>query len=203
LPGKTDWHNFTASLADRIAQRIAFLRRRMSRRTVDAVGRLAPKPGKTLTVLSLCRGNICRSPYAALRLAEKARTLGVPLRIIDAGTQPRVGRESPETARHVAAERGLDLSSHRSTHVTSYDLGDVDCILHFDPVIEMELRQLCPSLPPAVLNLAHLIPPPASHEAILDPIDRPAEDFRRVYGQIDAAIDGFLGLLGDPVSKRS
>ena len=81
------------------------------------------------TILFVCKGNICRSPFAehlALRSFSPDRT------ILSAGCCPDQGRQSPENAISAAARWGVDLSGHRSRGLTESLVQDADVIFVFD-----------------------------------------------------------------------
>ena len=66
-------------------------------------------------LLVVCHGNMCRSPYAAARLAARLPLDG--WHVFSAGTDAvEGGPVTPQTLR-VAAEFGVDLSAHRSRPV--------------------------------------------------------------------------------------
>ena len=83
----------------------------------------------------VCKGNICRSPYACAR----ARFSGVPavsFGLKTLGDQPA----DPAAARN-ALYRGIDLSAHRSAQVESTLLTDGDLIIVFEPTQLREIRR--------------------------------------------------------------
>lgn len=87
----------------------------------------APQPFRMFFV---CTGNQARSPFAASWAARALAPLGVV--VGSAGTMP--GRPSPvlADAATVAAEMGLDLSGHASSHVSSYGLSIADLVVGFE-----------------------------------------------------------------------
>lgn len=75
----------------------------------------------------VCKGNICRSPYAEAR----ARMLG--LDSISMGLDTRPQSLADPQAISSAAANGLDLSGHRSTLFDSSVLGPSDLLVGFEP----------------------------------------------------------------------
>jgi protein-tyrosine-phosphatase len=73
-------------------------------------------------VLFLCTGNICRSPLAQVIAQDR---FGEAMRFASAGTHAVEGTEATENSRILAAERGLDLSSHRATLLANCSQPDV------------------------------------------------------------------------------
>ena len=81
-------------------------------------------------VLFICTGNLCRSPIAEgilkLRLAER-RIDSVD--VFSAGTFAMDGRPAADLAVTVAADHNVDLSEHRSRHITRQMLADADLVI--------------------------------------------------------------------------
>ena len=103
--------------------------RRHARVKAMLAGRSRPR-----SVLVMCMGNICRSPY--LEAALRARLANVD---ISSAGFVGPGRTVPPHGMSIAAARGLDLSSHRSRLVTSEMLGKADLVIVMD---ERQARRL-------------------------------------------------------------
>lgn len=117
----------------RRAARVPLVRRRM-RRSATAALRAARR------VLFVCKGNICRSPFAQ----RFARGMDPGRVFASAGYYPKEGRPAPDTAVAAAREWSLDLSDHRSRRVTDSMLRDADLVLVFDGHNMAELRRRYP-----------------------------------------------------------
>ncbi len=93
------------------------------------------------TVLTVCTGNICRSPLAESLLRMVMQ--GLPVQVRSAGTAALVGQQMTEQNRVIAAELGAtDAEAHRSTQLSVESLRDVDLVLalsreHRRAVVEM------------------------------------------------------------------
>jgi len=86
----------------------------------------SPRP----TVLTVCTGNICRSPLAESLL--RSRLAELDLRVHSAGTQALVGHGMTEPAQRIAVHRGADAAvtaAHRARLLTEPLLDDADLIL--------------------------------------------------------------------------
>ncbi len=82
------------------------------------------------TVLTVCTGNICRSPLAETLLRTRLAALG--LRVHSAGTHGVVGAAMTEPAQQLARAHGVDpsqASAHRARLLTEPLLDDADLIL--------------------------------------------------------------------------
>lgn len=103
----------------------------------------------TIRVLTLCTGNICRSPLAAQILA-----LRLDVSIIEtasAGTSAMVGAHMPEPLQTIATRMGaIDANKHRGVAVTKGVLARSDLVLG----MEREHRQQAAKLQPQVVRKA-------------------------------------------------
>jgi protein-tyrosine phosphatase len=83
-------------------------------------------------VLTVCLGNICRSPTAEAALRTEAEARGVPLEVRSAGTGDwHVGSPPDRRMRDAAAEVGLDLTGE-AAQLTPADLAGADLVLAMD-----------------------------------------------------------------------
>lgn len=78
-----------------------------------------------IKVLFVCTGNICRSPMAEVLFAHMAPDAEVS----SAGTMDWSGQPAHEYAIAAMAERGLDLSAHRSRRLSEYLVDESDLIV--------------------------------------------------------------------------
>ena len=62
------------------------------------------------SILTVCTGNICRSPLAEYRLKELL--VDEEILITSAGVNALVGQSADESAQLIAEENGFDLKSH-------------------------------------------------------------------------------------------
>lgn len=83
------------------------------------------------TILFVCTGNLCRSPMAVGFLQERLRRDGRQddVRVRSAGTWTVEGYPATSYALQVMAERGLDISDHRSHVLIARDVEEADLIL--------------------------------------------------------------------------
>ena len=148
-----------------------------------------PAPGSVLVV---CHGNICRSPYAAAVLNSRLASLaGDHVQVASAGfVQP--GRPSPDAAVAVAAARGFDLSGHRSHVLAAPEVFSADLILVMSAAQHWAIRALFGRRGHDVIILGDLDPEPIEAREILDPVEQPKEIFALSYSRIDRCIGEFV-----------
>jgi protein-tyrosine phosphatase len=150
-------------------------------------------------VLLVCHANLCRSPFAAARLAEllPADTW----RVFSAGVDTEEGRPVTTRSLRVAAEFGLDLTDHRSHAL------DPDQVRFSGLIFTMSRRQaeyvarfergtaarirLLGAFAPAP-NLWGMAADPsgktADEEEISDPMGQSSELHRQCFERIDEAV---------------
>ncbi|KTS09166.1 low molecular weight phosphatase family protein [Microbacterium testaceum] len=146
------------------------------------------------SVLSVCTGNICRSPVAELLLARSLGPLG-DVRIESAGTGALVGSGVPDQAQRLAASRGIDASAHRARQI------DNDMIRGADLIVAMareHRRLIVESLPAAMrrtftlrelARIAEFVEP-RLEQAVIDSGATTAADGMRAAVGLAAALRG-------------
>ena len=138
------------------------------------------------SVLFICYGNVCRSPYAAAVFAELWPAIMPRVTITSAGFVGP-GRGSPPPALSAALRRGIDLSGHRSTLVSTQavrgaDLAVVMSATQLRAIRRVGGRQSNP------LILGDLDPHPILTRTIVDPWGEADEVFDESYERIDRCV---------------
>lgn len=154
--------------------------------------RLARRPGRSPKILVLCSGNICRSPFAALLLAERLAPVRPDIRVASAGFIPADGRLSPDTAIAVAAEFGVDLASHRSRYARDKETAAAEVVLVFDAANVDDFARRGFDARDRLFLFGGFGQPTGE---IADPYGEPAEVFRATYRRIAGAVDGIVAEL--------
>ncbi|SFQ36767.1 low molecular weight protein-tyrosine-phosphatase [Variovorax sp. 770b2] len=127
------------------------------------------------TVLTVCIGNICRSP-----MAEGLLAAGLPhLRVVSAGTGALVGKPADATAQALMRARGIDISGHVAQQVSQMLCRQADLILVMDLAQRRYLESTYPFVRGKVFRIA----------------DTMAEDVPDPYRQGDAAFERALALI--------
>ncbi|MCW8101729.1 low molecular weight protein-tyrosine-phosphatase [Streptomyces tauricus] len=91
-----------------------------------------------MRILTVCLGNICRSPYAAAILTHHG---GTTVLVRSAGLRDKwAGRPAHQEMLRLAATRGYDLTGHRATQVTPDLLVWADLVLAMDRAVLDELH---------------------------------------------------------------
>jgi len=135
------------------------------------------------SVLFVCLGNVCRSPFAERRALHEVE--GRKL-VSSAGHYPVPGRGSPELALAAARDFGVDLASHRSRVFSRSMLEEADAVFVFDEenfhAVTAEHR--------GAAERTHLLGAlsPEGPVIVADPYGGPPSQYQAVYRQIAEAI---------------
>lgn len=131
------------------------------------------------SILVVCHGNICRSPY----LEAVLRSLLPEVRVSSAGLIGP-GRSVPAHGISVAHRRGLDLTVHRSRLLTREVLASVDLVIVMDEAQARYLVQAVGILEDRVI-IAGDLDPMAGTRGIRDPWLEPLDVFETSYARLD------------------
>jgi protein-tyrosine phosphatase len=164
------------------------LRRRAAKRGLRA----RPWPG---TILVVCHGNICRSPFAAGLLSRALGPRGT--RVTSAGFVGP-GRAAPAEGSIAAARRGIDLSGHRSQLLTPVLAAEAHVIVVMDARQQRMVCERFGRAPGDVIVLGDLDPQAIATRAIHDPVDQPLEAFEESYARIERCVDALVAELRLP-----
>jgi protein-tyrosine-phosphatase/predicted ATP-grasp superfamily ATP-dependent carboligase len=157
--------------------------------------RAAAGKGRALRLVAACWGNICRSPYAALRLREALRLGDPQVDVTGAALGGRQGRPCPAAAIAASARRGLDLAAHRSRFADDVLLESADLVVVFDRAnLDLLASRGIHLRRPAVL-LRRLLPAGTDSDDIADPIGGDDATFDSCYGLIDRGVDALVANL--------
>lgn len=162
------------------------------RRRVRAALRRRVRPAAFLVV---CHGNICRSPFAAARLARQLEPIGA--RVESAGFLG-ADRACPAEAVLAAARWGEDLSGHRSTLLTADRAHRADLIVVMDPSQGRAICERFGRSPRDVVVLGDLDPATPATRAIRDPVEQGIEVFEDSYARIERCVTALVALLAVP-----
>lgn len=170
------------------------LRWRLRRRVL----RVGQVPAPPATLLFVCKGNICRSPFAAEYAARRLHERGVVgVKCRSAGYAPSQASASPPHAIAAARRYGVDLSAHRPCDVAA---GDATVVVmeaaHLDILaargVPADRLLLLPRFAPARVGGTGY-----RYDNIDDPFGRPLFAFERCYAHTAAAVDALVDALHD------
>lgn len=143
------------------------------------------------SVLFVCKGNICRSPFAQHYAQTVFRETK---RIMSAGYYPEKGRCCPDQAVSVAGELGIDLNQHRSSVLSEENVCEAQIIFALDEEDRKTLTNRYPFAKQKVYLLGLLALNGAV--SVMDPFGGGINDYRTAYQLIQRALDSINTLIG-------
>ncbi|MEA1902946.1 MAG: low molecular weight protein-tyrosine-phosphatase [Actinomycetota bacterium] len=150
----------------------------------------------SLRVLTVCAGNICRSPAAAAAIAEEAAIAGLDVVVDSAGTGAWNVGDSPHPRAVAAGERaGLDIEG-RARRVNKLDFERFDVILAMDRANYRDLMDMTPSLEGrAKIRLFRTYDHATEEDEVPDPYGGPDSGYDETITQVRSAAAGFVESL--------
>lgn len=139
------------------------------------------------SILVLCTGNICRSPYAEAQL----RQLYPGKLVSSAGLAALVGEPADPMGVMLASERDIDLSNHVAVQVDRRAINTNDLIMVMDDGHLQQLLKRYPEARGKAFKLGHWL----GDKNIGDPYQKSREFFAAVYDQIEKSAVSWQGRL--------
>jgi protein-tyrosine phosphatase len=159
------------------------------RRHLAALRRLAnAKPVRRILVV--CHGNICRSPYL-----EAVLQRGLPDAVITSAGFVGRDRPVPENSIAVSAQRGLDLSRHRSRPITQSKINDADLVIVMDAAQARQVARMFRVKRERIVIAGDLEPTFETGRAIRDPWKQSIEVFESSFDRLDRCAAMLVGAL--------
>ncbi|ORJ63402.1 polysaccharide deacetylase family protein [Geothermobacter hydrogeniphilus] len=138
-------------------------------------------PGRIKRLVFVCRGNVCRSPYAE----KVAQRLGFPA--VSCGTEVLHSSPAEQMAVRAALMRGEDLSEHMSKSIFDNNFQYTDCLIVMDPS-QIQVAQKVADRVNCQVSLLGMWNIQKTPE-IYDPYGRSIESFNECFMFISNCID--------------
>jgi protein-tyrosine-phosphatase/predicted ATP-grasp superfamily ATP-dependent carboligase len=189
LIAQDTWHSLSKRIG-RVWLQSVPVRRRLERRARAALR-------DSRSILFVCLGNICRSPFAEYFARH---CLPADRDIRSAGYYPEAGRRCPEQAIAGAATWAIDLRDHRSQRLTDDLVRTAEAVFVFDEENYRSVRADYPS----VLPRLHFIGALDRHGPLLieDPYGSDPSTFDQTYQAIAAALRAGQWSLSAPARRH-
>lgn len=140
------------------------------------------------SILVVCLGNICRSPYGEIKLKELIKLQKKEIQnVSSAGIYAVVGDPASKHSVAVAKERNLDLTHHIAKQLTSDHIKEYDLIL----VMDQEQKSTIEKMYPYAFGKVHRIGK-WRNEEVYDPYCKPYEAFVEMANHIDDCLNDWL-----------
>ena len=149
------------------------------------------------SILFVCHGNICRSPFAAAAFSRACpRHVSESITIASAGF---IGpdRSPPSKALAAGSRLGVDISNHRSARITSESLRAADLVVVMSSEQARGIRARLRSSSTRVLVFGDLDPVSITRRTISDPWGGPDSAFDASYDRIDRCVRELVRIIQD------
>jgi protein-tyrosine phosphatase len=138
-------------------------------------------------ILVICTANICRSPVVWALLQEKFDVEKLTdWTVSSAGTWTEDGYKAANYSTQLMAERGLDLSTHRSQLVTAEAIAAADLVLCMESGHVEALRAEFPDHANRIFLLSEMA---GKQYSVADPYGRPLEAYQLMVREVAELID--------------
>ena len=137
-------------------------------------------------ILTVCTGNICRSPVAEAMLKDR-----LPDRKVwSAGLHAVVGHGADATARQIAEQFKLDLSAHRAQQIAGWMCSHADLVLVMEASHQQELETRYPTARGKIHCLGEF--GPQGPFDIADPYRQSRAAFEAAHAAIALGVDEWV-----------
>ncbi len=134
-----------------------------------------------MRVVTVCLGNICRSPAAAALLKDEAHQAGVHIDVDSAGTSRyHLGDPPHPTSRAVGHRRGIEVTG-RARQITEHDFAQADLMAMAPTEAARQKIRLLRSFDPGADDLD-----------VPDPYYGDERDYERMFDLLTPAVRGVV-----------
>ena len=141
------------------------------------------------SVLTVCVGNVCRSPVAEAFV----RHFCPQLHVASAGFNAPDGRGASSLMVEFSANDGVDIRDHRASRLSSVDADKFDLILVMEQAHLKEMAMRKPHLRARTMLMTQWV---GGHD-LADPIKEDAAFNKRIYDEIKQAARAWSSKLGN------
>lgn len=143
-------------------------------------------------ILTICTGNICRSPLAEEMLRQLCLPTIPAVTVRSAGIGALQGAPADETVQRIAQEHGLALGAHRGQQVSTTLTRWADLILVMEPHHLQYILRTDPTARGKTFLLGHWLP---SRAEIADPYRQGEDLYRLAHARIAEAVESWRKAL--------
>lgn len=151
---------------------------------------------KIKKILFVCTANICRSPMAEVILKEKLRNSGnTDISISSAGLMDMKGGRARDEAIEIIRNIGVDISHHRSRHLTDDMVKEADMVIVMEASHRDKILGKYPESSNKVFLLSRFGNEKGIERDVADPYGASVFYYRTAFREISFYINGLLNFL--------
>jgi len=159
---------------------------------------------KNPTIAFICKGNICRSPFADIYFRSLIHGDKNQRITMDSfGLIERVNRQSPDLAIEAAKQFDIDMAGHRSKLLTAEVVAQSGVLFIMDYELFKRVRSEFPLAKQKLFFLGVLQNNNAAPVEILDPYGSNLKNFQKTFSQITKSIDNLATLTDSVVHNNN
>lgn len=149
-----------------------------------------------MKILTVCLGNICRSPAAAAAIRRAAEEAGIDVEVDSAGTGSwHIGQPPHHESMAAGARVGLDVTGRARKFIPS-DFDRYDMILVMDQSNLDDVAAMAPNKASmAKVRLFRTFDPDTEETEVPDPWGGPTEGYDEMVEMVVAAAEGLVETL--------
>ena len=167
----------------RICASLGRLRGRIRRAGYAYERRTTLLPVSVRSVLFVCKGNICRSPLAAVCFQTLAKQEAFEVTVWSAGLETTPGKPAHANAKCIGLENGLSLDLHLTTQLHAKLVNQSDLIVVMELAQKNRIHRLYPQAKGKVVLLGAF--DSQGPLEVADPYSGTLDDFRTCLSQIE------------------
>jgi protein-tyrosine phosphatase len=142
------------------------------------------------SLLTVCVGNICRSPMAEGLFREVARESGRDVLVHSAGIGALVDHAADPIAVQLMQEAGIDIGAHRARQISPEIIAESELILVMESWQQQEVERLYPFAKGRVFTIGKW-----SDITVDDPYKKPREAFEEALVGIRQGVKDWIPYL--------
>jgi protein-tyrosine phosphatase len=146
------------------------------------------------SVVFVCLGNVCRSPFAAAVFARATAAFRPPI-TASSGGFVLSGPRSPSVAVRAAARQGVDLGQHRAAYVGRDAVRRADLVVVMEPAQRVDVMRRFLKPAGRIVVLGDLDPVPTFERGIRDPMGCDDATFNETYDRIVRCVNELVNVL--------
>ena len=157
-------------------------------------------PDPVTSILFVCHGNICRSPFAEVYFRSLLKKHGLSLAVRSAGLDTTPGKPAHSNTKVMAKQQQLSLTDHVTTQLHADLVKQSDLIVVMEIAQKNRVHRLYPASRGKVVLLGCF--DPKGPLEIADPYGKTMDDFRSCFQQVARCCDNLAVKLGLTSERR-